>query len=326
MKSVRAAFMSSSSAAAVALVALLPIAPLPAAAAATDRVLHVAFETAETGFDPQALNDNYSYMVCDAIFDALYTYDYFARPPHLIPNTAAGMPQITDGGRTFTIKVTPGIYFADDPAFKGKRRELTADDYVYSFKRIFDPRVRSTSLFIFEHQLAGLDEALEISARGAVILLAIDIAQCCRKRYAMPFEIAQRVGKRMRARPAHVGERRQHTRGTAQANEPIAAVGGAPEHRIAIAEQAKGASDIAWLDRRNVAADDDRRPRRQAPEQALHPHREVAAPLRHALDPLRPIRRGHFAVGRHSEKRAPARIAAEPQQRVRKASPVEPRC
>ena len=59
MKSVRAAFMSSSSAAAVALVALLPIAPLPAAAAATDRVLHVAFETAETGFDPQALNDNY---------------------------------------------------------------------------------------------------------------------------------------------------------------------------------------------------------------------------------------------------------------------------
>ena len=85
MKSVRAAFMSSSSAAAVALVALLPIAPLPAAAAATNRVLHVAFETAETGFDPQALNDNYSYMVCDAIFDALYTYDYFARPPRLIP-------------------------------------------------------------------------------------------------------------------------------------------------------------------------------------------------------------------------------------------------
>jgi ABC-type transport system substrate-binding protein len=75
------------------------------------------------------------------------------------------MPQITDGGRSFTIKVTPGIYFADDPAFKGKRRELTADDYVYSFKRIFDPRVRSTSLFIFEHQLAGLDEMLATARR-----------------------------------------------------------------------------------------------------------------------------------------------------------------
>jgi len=56
--------------------------------------------------------------------------------------------------------VKPGIYFADDPAFKGKRRELTAEDYAYSIKRNFDPRVRSPSLFIFEHQLAGLDEAL----------------------------------------------------------------------------------------------------------------------------------------------------------------------
>ena len=59
----------------------------------------------------------------------------------------------------------PGIYFADDPAFKGKPRELTADDYVYSIKRIFDPQVRSTSLYIFEHQLAGLDEVLAKARR-----------------------------------------------------------------------------------------------------------------------------------------------------------------
>jgi ABC-type transport system substrate-binding protein len=75
------------------------------------------------------------------------------------------MPAITDGGRTFTIKVKPGIFFADDPAFKGKPHELTADDYAFSVKRIFDPRVRSPSLFIFEHQLAGLDEALATARR-----------------------------------------------------------------------------------------------------------------------------------------------------------------
>jgi len=135
-------------------------------AAQTNRTLRVAFETAETGFDPQAVNDNYSFMVCDSIFDALYTYDYFARPPRLVPNTAAAMPEITDGGRTFTIKVRPGIFFADDPAFKGKSRELTADDYVYSIKRIFDPRVRSASLFIFEHQLVGLDDVLAAARRA----------------------------------------------------------------------------------------------------------------------------------------------------------------
>src|SRR5258708_32061018 len=114
--------------------ALLSAPASPAAEA--NKTLRVAFDVAETGFDPQAINDNYSFMVGDSIFDALYTYDYFARPPRLVPNTAAGMPEITDGGRTFTIHVKPGIFFPDDPAFKGKPRELTADDYVYSITRI----------------------------------------------------------------------------------------------------------------------------------------------------------------------------------------------
>src|SRR5439155_10937423 len=70
------------------------------------KTLHVAFPVAENGFDPQAVYDSY----------------YFARPVRLVPNTAEGMPQITDGGRTFTVKVRPGIYFADDPAFKGRKR------------------------------------------------------------------------------------------------------------------------------------------------------------------------------------------------------------
>src|SRR5499433_4029395 len=129
------------------------------------KTLHVAFSTAENGFDPQAVYDSFSFYVCHSIFDPLYTYDYFARPVRLVPNTAAALPQITDGGKTFTVKVRPGIYFADDPAFKGRPRELTAEDYVYSIKRIFDPRVRSGSLFIFEHELAGLDEALATARR-----------------------------------------------------------------------------------------------------------------------------------------------------------------
>ena len=45
------------------------------------------------------------------------------------------MPVITDGGKTWTIKLQKGIRFADDPAFKGKPRELDAEDYVYSIKR-----------------------------------------------------------------------------------------------------------------------------------------------------------------------------------------------
>src|SRR5512139_3453571 len=97
--------------------------------------LRVAFPVAENGFDPQAVYDAYSARVCDAIFDPLYTYDYFARPARLVPNTADGPPRIGNGGRTYTIRVRPGIHFAAHPAFGGAKRELTAEDYVYRMKR-----------------------------------------------------------------------------------------------------------------------------------------------------------------------------------------------
>ena len=51
------------------------------------------------------------------------TSSFRTRPPR--------MPEISADGKTWTIRVRPGIYFADDPAFKGQQRELTAADYVY---------------------------------------------------------------------------------------------------------------------------------------------------------------------------------------------------
>jgi ABC-type transport system substrate-binding protein len=56
--------------------------------------------------------------------------------------------------------VKPGIYFADDPAFGGKRRELTAQDYVYSIKRLMDPKYRSSLLSQVEGIIVGADEVL----------------------------------------------------------------------------------------------------------------------------------------------------------------------
>jgi oligopeptide transport system substrate-binding protein len=128
------------------------------------KVLRASFPTAETGFDPQAAGDIYSNAVNRVIFDALYKYDHLARPLKLVPNTAVALPEITPDGRTWTIRVKPGIFFADDPAFKGKRRELTAHDYVYAWKRVLDPRTRSNSLQIFEGRFVG-SEAVMAKAR-----------------------------------------------------------------------------------------------------------------------------------------------------------------
>ncbi len=122
--------------------------------------LHVAFPVAETGFDPQAAGDAYSNYVNRAIFDPLYRYDYLARPFRIVPNTAAAMPEISADGKTWTIHIRPGIDFADDPVFKGKRRELTASDYVYAIKRILDPQMRSNSLQMIDGRFVGADEAV----------------------------------------------------------------------------------------------------------------------------------------------------------------------
>ena len=132
--------------------------PMPAAAQADpNKLLRVAFPIAETGFDPQVVNDIYSNHVARAIFDPPYTYDYLARPFKLIPNTAVALPEISADGRIWTLRIKPGIHFNDDPAFKGKQRELTAADYVYSWKRVLDPKVRSPSLQIFDDLFEGSD-------------------------------------------------------------------------------------------------------------------------------------------------------------------------
>ena len=134
-------------------------------AADLNKVLHVAFVAPENGFDPQASNDLYSNYVNREIFDSLYRYDFLARPYKVVPNTAAALPQISADGLTWTIKIKPSIYFSDDPAFKGKKRELIAADYVYSFKRLLDPALRSNNVQILDDRLVGAKEAIEAAKK-----------------------------------------------------------------------------------------------------------------------------------------------------------------
>jgi ABC-type transport system substrate-binding protein len=148
----------------VACVAALCCASMAHATADPAKVLRVAFPIAETGFDPQASSDLYSDSVQRAIFEPPYGFDYLARPYRRVPRTAAAMPDISDGGRTWVIRIKPGIHFADDPAFKGKPRELTAADYVYSWKRLLDPRMRSPFAWYLDGKIVGA-EAVQAAAK-----------------------------------------------------------------------------------------------------------------------------------------------------------------
>jgi ABC-type transport system substrate-binding protein len=138
---------------------------LAGGAHAAQKVLRYAFEIAETSFDPQRISDVYSNIVNQSMFESPLTYDYLARPAKLKPNVATTMPEVSADGTTYTLRIKPGIYFADDPAFGGKKRELVAADFVYAIKRVLDPRVRASLIAEIEPYVVGADHAAETARK-----------------------------------------------------------------------------------------------------------------------------------------------------------------
>lgn len=128
------------------------------APARAEKVLHLLLTSPESSFDPAVASDLASLSLNENLFDTLLQYDYLARPVRLTANTAA-LPTISADGLTYTFRLRPGIRFSPDPAFKDQIRELVAQDYVYSIKRLYDPALKSPWLFMFEGKLQG-DEAL----------------------------------------------------------------------------------------------------------------------------------------------------------------------
>ncbi len=137
------------------------------AQAAPQKTLHYILPAAEGSLDPAQGRDLYTGHITEAIFETLFTYDYLARPVRLAPQTAAALPEISPDGRSYLIRLKPGIWFTPDPAFGGQRRELTVADYVYSWKRLFDPRLASPNSWLLEGRIVGLDAlAAEAKQRG----------------------------------------------------------------------------------------------------------------------------------------------------------------
>jgi oligopeptide transport system substrate-binding protein len=135
------------------------------AIAAPIKTIRHAFLIAETEFDPARVSDLYSNTINDAIFEPLLTYDYLARPAKLKPSVAAAMPEITEEGKLYTFRIRPGVFFADDAVFGGKKREVTSADFAYAIKRLYDPANRSPWLWYVEGKIIGGDEAMEAAKK-----------------------------------------------------------------------------------------------------------------------------------------------------------------
>ena len=141
---------------------LLPLAAIIAASCAhagETKVFKFSDNGAPNTFDPVQSGTTYSNEIVTAVYDTLYEYKYLKRPYELEPNLADGMPTVSNHGLTYTIKIKQGVHFIDDDAFKnGKGREVTAQDFVYSIKRHYDPKNRSQGAWVWAGKIAGMSD------------------------------------------------------------------------------------------------------------------------------------------------------------------------
>jgi oligopeptide transport system substrate-binding protein len=128
--------------------------------------------------DPRTLDPSVSYVVTEAtivdlIYPSFFQYHYLKRDPFVLelalgaeePKREPYPVTVTEGGRTvtrpgerWTFTIKRGLRFQDDPCFAGgKGREVTAADFIYSFRRMADPSVPCPVLAFFEDKILGLD-------------------------------------------------------------------------------------------------------------------------------------------------------------------------
>jgi oligopeptide transport system substrate-binding protein len=120
--------------------------------------LHITSQVKIKGLDPIGADDLYSAEEVSRVYDTLYQYQYLKRPYTLEPAMAEGMPELGADGKTVTIHLKKGLLFADDPCFTetgGKGREVTAQDVIYSFQRVADPKLSSPGSWIFDGKVVG---------------------------------------------------------------------------------------------------------------------------------------------------------------------------
>ena len=134
--------------------------------------------------DPTSASDSVSSAVIDSIYPSFFQYDYLKRTP-LQLNLALGesLPVVeslpveytemveekiggksvmragkteTKEGEKWTFHIKKGLRFQNDPCFPGGiGREITADDFIYTFKRLGDPTAKYGNIQTMEDLIPG---------------------------------------------------------------------------------------------------------------------------------------------------------------------------
>ncbi len=155
----------------LALLLLLPAAFLagcagsnnPAAGAPKPGVLRLAFHSDFRSLDPAIAADASNLALLRVIYLSLLDFD---DDVNLVPRIAEALPTLGPDKRTWTIRLKKGVCFSNG-------REVVADDFVYSIRRVLDPKTKSSQAS-FLCNIAGAKEFTDGDAKDVQGLRTID--------------------------------------------------------------------------------------------------------------------------------------------------------
>lgn len=122
-----------------------------------NKILRLALSSDATSLDTAMAYDTISSKVVAQTNEPLFQYHYLNRPYQLIPLLAKSMPEISDNGLTYTIKIKEGIKYHSHSSLK-KGRTVKAIDFVDQIKRIAFMPTKSNGWWLFDNKIVGLND------------------------------------------------------------------------------------------------------------------------------------------------------------------------
>lgn len=135
-----------------------------------------------SSMDPAQAASVYSARAIQMSYETLLEFDYLARPYKLIPALAEKLPEISEGGLVYTFTINPDARFFPDPCFgRGPHGELrgrpvTAEDFVFSLKRLSDRKVASPGSWLLDDTVKGMRAFADASSGASPTDYSMDVA------------------------------------------------------------------------------------------------------------------------------------------------------
>ncbi len=123
--------------------------------------------------DPAESASIYAARAVRMVYETLVEYDYAARPYRLIPGLAESLPLVQSNGLVYVFRIHPEARFQPDPCFgtaadgSPRGRAVTAEDVIFSLKRLADRKVASPGAWLVEDAVAGMRAFADRSAGSA---------------------------------------------------------------------------------------------------------------------------------------------------------------